>query len=262
MATLDPLTGLPQADATTSVPSLNSAAPLPSSTPVTPALPTAAPAWNITPEQTVQGQVKNIIADNSPLMQQAETRSLQQMNGRGLINSSMAVGAGQSALYDAAMPMASADASTNARAAETNNAQRFDLAKMDKSQGFDLAKMDKTQGFDIDKMNKSFDQQTAQLTQKFGYDSALMKLQSDSARETANIQAKYRDLTQASSSAASLMNNASDHIHQIMMNENLDATAKQSAIDAYNGNLNKALMLTGSFAGDVDLSNMLSELLA
>jgi hypothetical protein len=80
----------------------------------------SASKWNVDNPQTVQGQVKNIIDDNSPLMQQAQTRSLQQMNGRGLINSSMAVGAGQSALYDAALPMAQQDASTYANAAKTN----------------------------------------------------------------------------------------------------------------------------------------------
>ena len=74
--------------------------------------------WDVQPNQTVQGQVKAIIDENSPLMQQAETRSLQKANARGLMNSSIAVGAGQSALYDAAAPIAAADAATYARAGE------------------------------------------------------------------------------------------------------------------------------------------------
>lgn len=213
--------------------------------------PTPTPSqWNVTGDQTVQGQVKNIIDANSPLMQQAETRALQQSNSRGLINSSMAVGAGQAALYDAAVPIAASDASMYGRAAETNNSAINQFKMAEKAQGFDLAKMD-----------KSFDQNKLQLEQKFGYDTALTKMQSDSARQTAEIAATYKNLTQASASAASLMNNSSDQIHQIMMNENLDSAGKQAAIDTYNANLNKALMLIGSFAGDVDLSNMLGELL-
>lgn len=207
--------------------------------------------WNVTGNQTVQGQVKNIIDANSPLMQQAETRSLQQMNGRGLINSSMAVGAGQAALYDAAMPMAASDASMYGRAAESNNTAQNQFNMADKTNSFDMAKMD-----------KSFEQNKKQLEQKFGYDTALTKMQSDSAKETADIQAKYRNLTQASASLTSLANNASDHIHQIMMNENLDAAGKQAAINSYNANLNKSMQLVGAFAGDVDLSTMLDELLA
>jgi hypothetical protein len=224
--------------------------------------PAAPSQWNVTPDQTVQGQVKNIIADNSPLMQQAETRSLQKMNDRGGINSSMAIGAGQSALYDAALPIATADAATYARSGEVNNSANNQFATAANTQGFDMAKMDKSQGFDMTKMDKQFAENAAALTQKFGYDTQLTKMQSDSARETSNIAAQYRNLTQASSSAASLMNNSADHINQIMLNADLDAPAKQVAIDTYNANLNKSLQLIGAFAGDVDLSNMLDGLLA
>lgn len=214
--------------------------------------PVAAPyQWKVEDDQTVQGQVKKIIDENSPLMQQAQTRANQQMNQRGLINSSMAVGAGQAALYDAAVPIAASDAQTQVKSASdaANAANQF--ASANNAQTYDMAKMD-----------KAFDQNTQQQAQKFGYDTALTKQQTDSARDTANIQAQYRNLTQASATAASLITNSSDHIHQIMINPNLDATAKQAAIDTYNFNLNKSLMLTGAFAGDVDLSLMLDELLA
>lgn len=63
------------------------------------------------PNASVSGRVNQIISEGSPLMERAETRAKEQMNGRGLLNSSMAVGAGQTALYDAAMPMAAQDAS-------------------------------------------------------------------------------------------------------------------------------------------------------
>lgn len=220
-------------------------------TPATPAPAVAPSQWNVTPDQTVQGQVKNIIDQNSPLMQQADTRSLQNMNTRGLINSSMAVGAGQAALYDAALPIASADASTFARAGESNNNSVNQFGMADKSQGFEMQKLD-----------KAFDQNNQQLHQKFGYDAALTQMQSDNAIKQQEIQAQYRNLTQASASASSMINNSGDHIHQVMMNQDLDAAGKQAAIDSYNANLNKSLMLIGAFAGDVDLSTMLDEMLA
>ena len=76
--------------------------------------------WNVTDDQTVSGQVRKLIDENNPLQQQAATRARQQMNAGGLMNSSMAVQAGQAAMYDAALPIAQADAGTYGRAAAYN----------------------------------------------------------------------------------------------------------------------------------------------
>lgn len=76
--------------------------------------------WNVDRPQTVAGQIEDIIAQGGPLQQQAEARSNRVMNRRGLLSSSMAVQAGQGALYDAALPIASADAATNANSAQFN----------------------------------------------------------------------------------------------------------------------------------------------
>ncbi len=86
--------------------------------------------WTVDKPQTVAGQVEDIIAKGGPLQQQAEARSNMRMNSRGLLNSSLAIGAGQSALYDAALPIAQADAQTNAQSANfnanaTNTASQF-----------------------------------------------------------------------------------------------------------------------------------------
>jgi hypothetical protein len=77
--------------------------------------------WNVDPsKQSVQGQLTGIIDSNSPLMQQAKTGALQQMNQRGLVNSSMAVGAGQDAVIRQALPIAQSDASLFANNAKYN----------------------------------------------------------------------------------------------------------------------------------------------
>ena len=78
-------------------------------------------SWDVQPNETVRSQLQQIIADDSPLMQQARTRALQTANSRGLLNSSMAMTAADSAMYDAAMPIATQDASTYARAGEFNS---------------------------------------------------------------------------------------------------------------------------------------------
>ena len=89
----------------------------------------ATPAsWTPDDRSTVQGQLKGILDAGGPLMDRATTRALQQMNARGVLNSSMAIGAGQAALYDAAVPIAGADASTYARSQSENAQMRQDAA--------------------------------------------------------------------------------------------------------------------------------------
>ncbi len=85
--------------------------------------------WQITPEQTVQGQINKVIAADSPLMQQARTAGLQQANARGLLNSGMAIGNAQGEVFKSALPIATSDADVNARAAGYNadEANKFRL---------------------------------------------------------------------------------------------------------------------------------------
>lgn len=76
--------------------------------------------WDVAQNQTVANQISQIISADSPLMQQARMRAMQSANAGGLLNSTMAASAGESALYDAAMPIAQQDASTYASAAQFN----------------------------------------------------------------------------------------------------------------------------------------------
>ena len=71
-------------------------------------------------DQTVSRQLKGILDVNSPLLQQARTNALQQMNNRGLLNSSMAISAGQNAVIQNALPIAQPDASMYGNAAQFN----------------------------------------------------------------------------------------------------------------------------------------------
>lgn len=70
----------------------------------------AAPARDNAPVATVQSQLQSMLASDSPYLTAARTRAMQQANSRGLINSSIAAGAGEFAAIDAAAPIAQADA--------------------------------------------------------------------------------------------------------------------------------------------------------
>lgn len=60
--------------------------------------------------KSAAGRVAAITSQDGPLMQLAETRARQEANRSGLLNSSMAVGAGQAAVIGAATPLATTDA--------------------------------------------------------------------------------------------------------------------------------------------------------
>jgi hypothetical protein len=73
----------------------------------------------VTPEATVQYQLEQVIKAGSPLQELAESRSAEEAQQMGLLSTSMAVGAGQKALYDTALDVARPDAETYARAGLT-----------------------------------------------------------------------------------------------------------------------------------------------
>jgi len=60
--------------------------------------------------ETSAGQLNSLLGQDSPLMQRARTLAQEQMNQRGLVNSSMAVGAAQGAMIDRITPFAQQDA--------------------------------------------------------------------------------------------------------------------------------------------------------
>lgn len=64
---------------------------------------------------TVENRISDIIKADSPLMQVARTQANQQSNARGTLNSSMATGAAQRAVIEAATPIAAQDAQTSAQ---------------------------------------------------------------------------------------------------------------------------------------------------
>lgn len=79
--------------------------------------------------ELVQRQLEQIIGNDSPLIQRARARATEQMNARGLVNSSMALGAADTAVYDAALPIAQADAATYSGAARDNQAVQNSMAQ-------------------------------------------------------------------------------------------------------------------------------------
>jgi len=89
--------------------------PGPTAAQYTPQLSTVDPA-----KETTAGQLQSIIAEDSPLMEQARAQAKQGMAQRGLINSSMSQGAGVAAMLERATPIATADAAAYGNRALAN----------------------------------------------------------------------------------------------------------------------------------------------
>lgn len=72
--------------------------------------------------ETVQGQIENLLAQNSPLLQRARSQAAEQAASRGLLNSTMGVQAGETAVLNTALPIAQQDASTYLTTSRDNQA--------------------------------------------------------------------------------------------------------------------------------------------
>lgn len=80
----------------------------------------AADQWGVDQKQTVQGQTMGLLAEGNPLLEKAMADSRLDAASRGLLNSSMAAGAGRAAVLDKALQIAAPDAQTYANAAQFN----------------------------------------------------------------------------------------------------------------------------------------------
>ena len=198
-------------------------------------------AWDITPDQTVAGQVKGLIAQGSPLYEQLESRALQKKNERGLINSSMAVGAGQSALYDYALPIAQADASTYNKAAGYNadTANKFTAQNIDatnQSSSFTADATNKANAFNADASNRQLATDQAAINQAagFGADATnraiLANLDANTRTQLADIEANYKNQLQASNSSAELQKQTFTNITNISSSNQMDQASKDAAV--------------------------------
>lgn len=84
--------------------------------------PVAATTYKPSEEAMVSQQLGALLSGDNPYITRARARAAQVSNRRGLLNSSMAAGAGEAAAIDAALPIAQQDASTHFQAQRDNAA--------------------------------------------------------------------------------------------------------------------------------------------
>lgn len=190
--------------------------------------------WNVSGNQTVAGNMNQLTSDNSPYIQIARTKALENQNARGLLNSSMTQTASDSAAYQAALPIAQADASTYAKAAgyntdQTNQANIRDADATNTAKQYAATVANNVNMSNLDATNK------AQLQ---------------------DLASKNQALISTNNNAASLFNQTMGAINNIQNNSAMDATAKATAINNYYALLKNQLAILGKTQG-LDLSSLL-----
>lgn len=192
----------------------------------------AATPWSVGNNQTVDSEVNRIMAQGSPLMDRANTLTLQQSSGRGLLNSSMAMGAATNAMIDSVMPMATQNASTNASAAQWNadNVTRnnqFNAGMVNDSGQFNATQTNRASEFNASEHNTM-----QREAEKLAVTKAMGELD-------ANTKIKLAELQAAASSESSALNNyraiadtTNQTINAIMTSASLTPEAKQQAVDS------------------------------
>lgn len=191
---------------------------------------TATP-YKVEPQGLVQNHLKNIIADDSPLMQQASRIASQKANERGLVNSSMAVGAAQDAVIGQAMPIAQADAATYDRAMTNTANQQNAASQFNANVNTNVSLANQAAA---NEALKSQQQGTIALTDRKmtnDVNVALANLDAQTKLALTTMDNRTRSLLQSNQSASNAYVQTIQNINQIQNNPQLDGAAKQSAIN-------------------------------
>lgn len=235
-------------------------------------------SWQVTPDQTVEGRVNQILNPDSPIIQAARARAAQAANERGLLNSAMAMTAGEAAAYDAAIPIATNDAATAAKAAGYNADMRnqFDVRNVDATntaRQFNASAQNVLTGQKLSADTQLATAQISSNTQRVIADleaqtrtslahldaqtkTNLAQLDGNIRTELATIEANYKNLMQSNASASDLYRQITQNITNISMSTDMDADAKTRAVASQMLHLQNGMGIIGQI-GNLNLSDLL-----
>jgi len=238
---------------------------------------------------TVAGQLHSLLKSGSPYLDAARSGALETANARGLINSSMAAGAGEAAAIDKALPIAQQDSATqnqvnefNAGATNTANLNAAQTASSSElaGQAADLqankiipaqtaaSKELQSQAGTIQSglsaqaasqtstlQTEASAQRIAQLSAQGEIDKGLQVLKGSQATDLANIDVANKMLMQTNASAASLFNVANQQIQAILGDPNTSLEQKQAAVTSITNTLHASLSVLGGIS-NLDLGKL------
>lgn len=185
--------------------------------------------------ETVSGQLSKILSTDSPYMTAAKGGAMDYANSRGLLNSSMAAEAGQSAAIKSALPVATADANVYGTAAAQNQNASNTAGQLNASETNTTAK------FNAGEANTAERQVAgAQLTQGL-----------------ADVQAEHQQILTSSNAASSLFADTQRQIASILADQTTSADTKQSIVSQLTGLLKSSLTMLGSM-NNIDIAGLVT----
>lgn len=204
------------------------------------------------PTETVQGQLTGIIDAGSPLMERARARALERGTKGGLVNSSMALRAGESAVYDHALQIATPDAATYATASRDNqgvlndtaqknasaynsnqqfNAGAFnDVERANLTEGGATERSNVQQSNELNRTNITEAGATARANAQNATTLQVTQMSNDNQIALQDMRSKNDLLIQGNASATELYRNMQDQIGAVQRDPTLDKKAKDAAI--------------------------------
>jgi len=230
------------------------------------------------PTDTVAGQMDTLLSKDNPYIERARAKAAEVANSRGLLNSSMAAGAGEAAAIDAALPIASADANIYSTQRLTNQGAQNQFGLQ--AAGGDIAaraavlqaqlqtgligeqgaqtRMTAAQQDAAQKELATLQGQiqSGQIAQQGQIQQNLQLLKGDQANAVAQIEANYKMLMQTSASASTMFSDISKTIGAIMNDPNTTAEQKQNAVNNQIALLNAQLSVLGGI-NNLDLGGLL-----
>lgn len=193
---------------------------------------------NVDDNELVSNQLSSIMGENSPLLQRAKTSALETANNRGLLNSSMAVGAATGAMLDRATPIAQSNAAT------ISNVKNQNLANQQQAELTNTSNQQATNQFNAQAKNNNSivnaSEQNKVLAQMMDQQNKL---------QLADIEAQYKTLMQSQASAMNIYQQSVKNISEILMNPDLTADAKTKAVANQNALLSSGMKIIGKMGG-------------
>jgi hypothetical protein len=220
--------------------------------------------WDITSDQTVQGQMKNLIDPNSPYYQQWATAGAQDAAARGFTGNSSIRSTGiMDSVMRGATPIATSDASTYAKAAGYNADMPNQFAISNQNASNSMAQFSTAQQNDLTKAHLSANTQLAAAsisadaqkmiaTNNAQNAQIVATLNNTSQMAIAKLDQANKQILQTDANASSLHAQAMQTIAAIQTNPNV--VDKEGAIQQVLATLNNGLAIMGIVANTLDFS--------
>lgn len=184
----------------------------------------------VRPEDTVKQQLSSLLASDSTYIDQARARALQTANSRGLLNTSLAAGAGAEAAISQGLPIAQQDAATFFKQGLTNQeaTNQFSLAAQERAARSQEAELGRQFQARENALSRAESRQQFESTMAMNNDRFQQQFGLDKAKFDLDSSVALQNLSD------SKMNNYRSGVMNILNGTYPDAASRLIALDAFN----------------------------